>query len=281
MVKVAGTATILLALGAGCARPDLPIIDAHTHTRFDGKPERTSKIVVSEEQYLREWAEAGVVGAVSHTSATGEGYVDHLRARHVVFCAGIGPTVDTARIEAGLRSGQLGCLKIYLGYVHQWAYDPAYEPAYALAEKYDVPVVFHTGDTYASGALLKYADPLTVDQVAVAHPRVRFVIAHAGNPWIESAAEVAYKNPNVYLDGSAFLIGDLRKLSPETVDRYLVRPIAWIFGYLQDPSKLLFGTDWPLTGIAPYVEAFKAAIPREHWRAVFHDNAARVFKIGG
>jgi hypothetical protein len=31
----------------------------------------------------------------------------------------------------------------------------------------------------------------------------------------------------------------------------------------------------------PYVEAYKLAIPREHWKAVFHDNAVRVFKLSG
>jgi hypothetical protein len=55
---------------------------------------------------------------------------------------------------------------------------------------------------------VKFSHPLTIDEVAVDHPDITFVIAHAGNPWIESAAEVAYKNPNVYLDGSAFVIGD-------------------------------------------------------------------------
>jgi uncharacterized protein len=41
----------------------------------------------------------------------------------------------------------------------------------------------------------------------------------------------------------------------------------------------MFGTDWPLTGMKAYVEAYKRAIPREHWQAVFHDNAVRVFKF--
>ena len=35
----------------------LQIIDAHTHTRFDGEPERTSKIPVTQEQYLKEYFE--------------------------------------------------------------------------------------------------------------------------------------------------------------------------------------------------------------------------------
>lgn len=35
----------------------------------------------------------------------------------------------------------------------------------------------------------------------------------------------------------------------------------------------------PLVSIKPYVEAYKRAIPKEHWKAVFHDNAVRVFKF--
>jgi uncharacterized protein len=256
----------------------IPIIDAHTHTLFTGQPERTSGILVTQDEYLKEMREAGVVGAVSHTDESGNGYVD-LRAHNVVHCGGIDAKVDVERLEDGLRAGRYGCIKIYLGYVHQFASDSAYEPAYRIAEKYGVPVVFHTGDTYSVKGKLKYSDPLTIDEVAVDHPKVTFVIAHCGNPWIESAAEVAYKNPNVYLDGSALLIGDLDAMPREKVDAYVVRPIAWIFGYLEDPTKLMFGTDWPLTRMAPYVAAFKRAIPRQHWRAVFHDNAVRVFKL--
>ncbi len=104
------------------------------------------------------------------------------------------------------------------------------------------------------------------------------MLAHAGNPWIESAAEVAYKNPNVVIDGSAFLIGDLAAMPPgDRRDLRSSQPVRWIFGYVDDPTKLMFGTDWPLVRIGPYLEAFKRAIPREHWQAVFHDNAARVY----
>ena len=38
------------------------------------------------------------------------------------------------------------------------------------------------------------------------------------------------------------------------------------------------GGNDPNTG-RPNVEAYKRAIPKEHWKAVFHDNAVRVFKL--
>lgn len=115
----------------------------------------------------------------------------------------------------------------------------------------------------------------------MAHREMDFVIAHAGYPWIRTAAEVAYKNPNVYLEASAFLVGDPGARPREWVDRYVVEPIAWILGYVEDPSKLLFGSDWPLVNIASYVEVYRRAIPREHWRAVFHDHAVRDFRLEG
>lgn len=276
LVSIFGVATAQTQPGA----PDetIPIIDVHTHTAFAGGIEPTTGLPKTKDQYFKEWREAGVVGAVAHATADG-GNVYDLKNSNVIYCGGIGNKIDLKRIEDGLKSRQYGCLKIYLGYTYRYAYDRLYEPVYRLAEKYDVPVVFHTGDTNSTKAKVKFADPLTIDEVAVDHPKVNFVIAHCGNPWIESAAEVAYKNPNVYIECSALLTGNLDEAPKEKVQAYVVRPIAWVFGYLEDPKKMMFGTDWPLVSIKPYVEAYKRAIPKEHWKAVFHDNAVRVFKM--
>lgn len=256
----------------------IPVIDAHVHTKFTGTPEPASGIPDTRDAFLDAMARAGVVGAVAHTDSLRGGY-QHLSDHGVIHCAGTGPVVDVDRIEAGLQDGRYRCIKIYLGYVFQYATDPAYEPAYELARRYDVPVVFHTGDTYSSRAKLKYAHPLQIDDVAVEHPDVRFVIAHAGYPWYRTAAEVAYKNPNVYIEASAFMVGSAADRPQEWLARYVVEPISWIFGYVEDPSKLLFGSDWPLVDMASYVDAYKQAIPPEHWPAVLHDNAVRVFGL--
>lgn len=273
-------AVLVSVFGVARAQQDeaIPIIDVHTHTVFTGGTEAATGRPKTRNQYFKEWREAGIVGAVAHTSASGGNY-SGLQSQNVIYCGGVGDRIDVKRIERGLKSGQYGCIKIYLGYTYRYAYAPQYKPIYRLAQKYDVPVVFHTGDTNSTRAKLKFADPLTIDEVAVDHPKVRFVIAHCGNPWIESAAEVAYKNPNVYLECSAMLTGDLDQAPKEKVDAYVVRPIAWIFGYLEDPKKMMFGTDWPLVSMKPYVNAYKRAIPKEHWKAVFHDNAVRVFKL--
>lgn len=266
---------------ASCAPLRLPpVIDAHAHTDFDGEPERSSGIKFTLENFLKGMKDAGVVGAVSHNAYDGAGDMD-LRNQGVVHCSTPGEPPDAKALEPGLQSGRHGCIKIYLGYTHRYAYDPVYKPIYELARRHGVPVVFHTGDTYSQSAKLKYSHPLTIDEVAVDHPETTFVIAHMGNPWVESAAEVAYKNPNVYLEGSAFLIGDFSRFGPEAIEEYMIKPLSWAYGYIENSKKLLFGTDWPLVSQKAYRDAFARAIPPEAWNDVFHDNAVRVFKIPG
>ena len=116
------------------------------------------------------------------------------------------------RPSSGPASGpsivRVVALKGYLGYLH---FEPAhanYRRYYELAAKYKLPVMFHTGDTYSPKAKLKFAHPLGVDEVAVDHPDTRFLICHIGNPWVTDAAEVIYKNMNVWADLSGLVVGD-------------------------------------------------------------------------
>jgi hypothetical protein len=107
---------------------------------------------------------------------------------------------DLRRVEEAMASGRVKALKAYLGYLPIGPDAPEYLPYYRLAAKYKLPVVFHTGDNYSTTAKVRFAHPLRVDDVAVDHPLVRFVLAHLGNPWVIDAAEVVYKNDNVWAD---------------------------------------------------------------------------------
>jgi len=113
----------------------------------------------------------------------------------------------------------------------------------------------------------------------VTYPKIRFVIAHLGNPWFHSAAEVVYKNDNVSVDLSALLLDDVSQIDPETVDELIIKPIRFVFRYTENPSKFLFASDWPLVDIKSYKQVIMRAIPEAHWDKVFHDNAAALFKL--
>ena len=64
------------------------------------------------------------------------------------------------RVEQQLRQGRIKGFKAYLGYLPHGPASPGYVPYYRLAARYQIPVIFHSGDTYAASAKLKYAHPL-------------------------------------------------------------------------------------------------------------------------
>ena len=47
--------------------------------------------------------------------------------------------------------------------------------------------------------------------------------------------------------------------------------------YCEEYEKLLFGTDWPLVPIEPYVKFVKALVPEEYHEDVFFKNALKVY----
>ena len=87
---------------------------------------------------------------------------------------------DLRELADFLRAGLVQGLKLYPGYEPFYPHDSRLEVVYQLAEEFDVPVMIHSGDTYHPRGKLKYAHPLEVDEVAVDHPKVKFVICHLG-----------------------------------------------------------------------------------------------------
>jgi hypothetical protein len=188
------------------------------------------------------------------------------------------------RVEAELRRGRVVALKCYLGYLHFAPAHPNYRRYYELADRYKLPVFFHTGDTYSPEAKLKYAHPLGVDEVAVDHPNTRFVMAHIGNPWTLDAAEVVYKNLNVWADLSGLIVGN--EIAPSTGDDFdsvndVAERVRTAFRYAERPNRFLFGTDWPLIPIPAYRDFVRNVIPERHHDQVFEENAKVLFRWSG
>jgi predicted TIM-barrel fold metal-dependent hydrolase len=151
-----------------------------------------------------------------------------------------------------------------------------------LAERFHLPFVFHTGDTYSPRAKLRFAHPLLVDEVAVDHPGVRFVLAHLGNPWLTEAAEVVYKNINVWADLSGLAVGDEQAFTAEERRETLqevVEAVRRAFRYAERPNRFVYGSDWPLAPMAAYRRFLSSAIPELHHPQVFRDNARALFQL--
>ncbi len=256
------------------------IIDAHSHFSLDSSTELSQPTLEMQTMYRESNVQAAVVHLPKDKHKRKSLKVERAKSQlKLAVCAAVVPGESSSAVEQGIQRGDYQCMKVYLGYIPKYASDPFYHDFYRLAEKYQLPVVFHTGDTYDKKAKVKFAEPLQIDEIALQYPKVNFVLAHMGNPWIQSAAEVVYKNDNVFVDVSALMLGDVSKANPEALEELAIKPIRWFWLYVENPKKMMFGSDWPLMEVKPYVQAVMKAIPKEHWDDVFFKNAAEVFKL--
>jgi uncharacterized protein len=279
------------------------VIDVHIHVVPPNLPGTGSLHPILRESpeilaatLRREMQTAGVTAAFA-MGAWNAGDGDPLGINHTLelapFVPGLRPIgiADPTRTDAEhfrqvemiLASGIVVALKAYLGYLHFEPAHPNYQRYYALAAKYRVPFMFHTGDTYSPQAKLKYAHPLGVDEVAVDHPDCRFVLCHVGNPWMTDAAEVIYKNVNVWADLSGLLVGDDGDFASEAGRESaldLTYEIRRAIHYSERPNRFVYGTDWPLAPMTAYREFIREAVLPEYHEQVFVENARLLFRLG-
>jgi predicted TIM-barrel fold metal-dependent hydrolase len=202
----------------------------------------------------------------------------HLPNIHVV--AGLSWTTfsasDVDELRLLLEAGAIKALKIYPGYEPFYPADTRLAPAYELAEAFDVPVMIHSGDTYAPRGKVKYSHPLHVDDVAVDFPRVKFLICHLGNPWFRDCMEVVYKNDNVYTDISGLVLGNFT----DRFEAYMRQQFKEMISWGINPQKVLYGTDWPISSMESYLQFMdELPLPVADRDAMLFENAARLFKL--
>ena len=133
--------------------------------------------------------------------------------------------------------GDLGCRGVKLSATYQ-VFDPVGEDAfrlYARLEQDGLPVIFHQGTSPVWDAPLMYSHPLVTDQIAIAFPKLKMVLAHLGHPWHADCLTVVRKHPNVWADISA----------------QFLRPwSSWnglrLFYEWGVTGKVLLGSDWPI-----------------------------------
>jgi len=179
-------------------------------------------------------------------------------------------------IRPYLEDGSVRGLKLYPGYEPFYPSDLSISPVYELASEFHVPVMIHSGDTYAPTGKIKYSHPVHIDEVAVDHPGVNFVVCHLGNPWLRDCMEVVYKNKNVYADISGLVLGDFS----DRFEQFMRKQLQEMLLYGVEPEKVLFGTDWPISSMESYIQFMEElAIPPSDKRKIMFENSAALFNL--
>ena len=114
--------------------------------------------------------------------------------------------------------------------------DPRMMQVYKFCEAHHLPILIHQGTTFVRTGPLKYALPIQLEDVALAFPELRMIIAHLGHPWIADTLVLIRKHPHLYSDLSA--------LHYRPWQFYNALIMAKEYGVL---DKLLFGSDYPFT----------------------------------
>lgn len=258
------------------------IIDAHTHVGFNDVLRANPKDLVSSMKKAR--IDRAMVFAGELNACSTERLLKEIAPyRKVLFPVGsVSPLSKSrpspARVEQWLATKKIHGLKFYPGYEYFFPYEKAVVPYLKILERYRRPAIFHTGDTYnvAKGARLKFAMPLNIDEVAIRFPKMPIIIGHMGNPWLMDAAEIAFKNKNVFYDCSGWVYG---KFTPHD-RKHFQRELARVRGYTQSLEKMLFGTDWPISDQSSYRALLKSwkLTPKER-KKIFSENALEIFGI--
>ena len=176
-------------------------------------------------------------------------------------------------LESLLKEKVFKAFKIFPGYYNFYPHDNIYLPFYRLAEKHNVPVIIHSGATLSNMGLAKYADPIHIDDAAVKFPGTTIIMAHIGNPWIDTAKAVISKNQNVYADLSGLFEGGRYKEEQE-----MKREVRELLQWTGD-EKLLYGSDWPIVRMKEYIMAMKKIVPKASHDNVFYNNAKKMCGI--
>ena len=170
-------------------------------------------------------------------------------------------------IEAGAR--------VFKAHIQVGDYDPTdplLDDVWGLLEDAVVPVVIHCGSGPTPGT---HTGPEPIRALLARYPRLALVVAHMGMPEYAEFLDICAAHPNVHLDTTMAFTPFSEKLMPAPAEALRRLP--------DFAERILFGSDFPNIPYG-YLTAMTAltgldGVDDDWLRAVFHDNAARLFTL--
>ena len=178
------------------------IVDCHTHVRSLHGPE------VAEHLAAAETVDACIVLAM-HDGSREEmnRKLAEYVAQHGEMMVGLAvadPTCDRLNDKSlTFLTEKLG-LKGLVLYCSICGFHPTHSQAmrfYEAAQEMRLPIFFHNGShSLSAKAILEYAQPYLLDDVARSFPDLRIVIGNMGVPFVEQTLSMVSKHENVFAD---------------------------------------------------------------------------------
>lgn len=178
-------------------------------------------------------------------------------------------------VDEGLRG-----LKLHPSMQAFYPSDPSVRPVFDAAAELRVPVLVHTGTVPIPDTRSKYDDPLELDDVALAVPDARIILAHA-DPFGHQPG-IAAKHQHVHMDTTTTFARACRLIPGIGEDT--LQWMAMVSG-VEGSGKVLYGSDAHAgkpERIAYNLEPLQALdVAPEAKARILGGNARRLFGLDG
>jgi len=221
------------------------IVDCHTHINFYGDDCDTAEHVA-----MAETVDACIVLARAEQSGTDENrrvseYVGKHKEKMTGFAFADPPQEKSLGRKVAHITEKLGLKGVVL-YCSNCGFHPTHTMAmrfYELAEERGIPIFFHNSAPLGPKAILEYAQPFLLDEVARRFPEMKIIIGTMGRPFVEQTLSMVAKHANVYADLT---------IRPGNVwQTYNTVLSAHEYAVM---DKLLFGSGFPLGKVNECIE---------------------------
>lgn len=256
------------------------IVDCHTHIN---NPSQTIETV--EHLDACEKIDACIVLTRNRPESAGANKeVSHYVKEHskMVGFAAINPIEDKISVKK-IKSltRDLGLKGVVL-YCPQDKFHPTHSRAmrfYETAAELKLPVFFHNAPSLSPEAVLDYAQPYLLDEIAREFPSLKIIIGSMGMPFVPQTFCMLAKHENVYADLT---------ISPRKVwEVYNIVISAYEAGVM---DKLFFGSDYPFAQPGSCIETLLGfnklladtslpTVPREKIRQLIERDTLTLLEI--
>jgi len=227
-------------------RTDREVITSNTWADFDAAIEPADVAIVFNIAAADPLASTGLSYRPEDTNTATAAYVASRPDKAIGFMS-VDPTRPEVWEEVE-RARSLGLVGVKLGANYQ-EFEPLGAPAmefYRYCEREGLPILFHQGASPIRHAPLRYTFPLVTDEVAIAFPVLRIVMAHMGDPWARETVVTIRKHRHVYADVSSIY------LRPWVLYESLLFATEW-----GAAGKLLLGSDFPIATTAEAIAGLR------------------------
>jgi uncharacterized protein len=193
--------------------------------------------------------------------------------------ASVDPNLHDAPISLERAVKQLGLRGLKLDPSLQ-CFDPASQeiayPLYQACAELDIPLILHCGLSWAPSGMAELAQPIRLERAVRDFPTVNFILAHFAWPWVQEAAMLAIKYPNVFLDTAILYSGTPQ----DALQHVLAQQVGLDVVERSLYNKVVFGTNYPRVDMRRFARGIRALhLTPATEQAILHENAGRLLKL--